>query len=77
MPDVGQPGAGTTSSPYFYRNPQYYFMVDSSKPDTPSKVETLVTYKSSAGSDVKLYLCNGSTKNRITHITDDNIVDKS
>jgi hypothetical protein len=66
------------TNPLFYQSPQVYFYFDRSKvinPGNVTQIETLVTFQSSANSDVKLYLINADTKERVPTIQEKNLVD--
>ena len=72
------PGGGVPTNPLFYQSPQVYFYFDRSKvinPGNVTQIETIVTFQSSANSDVKLYLINADTKERVPTIQEKNLVD--
>jgi hypothetical protein len=68
------------NSPYFYQSPQVYFYFDKTKVPNPAiveKVETLITYQSDTGADVKLYLLNAENRDRVSSIKEQQLVDAS
>ena len=73
-------GGGTPAAPTFYNNPQVYFHFDKTKVQNPGQIEkfeVLITYTSEKGADVKLFLLNADSKERVNNVSEDKLVDKS
>ena len=70
--------SGPPSSPFFYQSPQVYFYFDKSKVPNPalvSTMETLITFQSDTNADVKLFLVRADTRDRVTSIKENQLVD--
>lgn len=73
-------GGGTPAAPTFFNNPQVYFNFDKTKVQNPGsieKIEVLITYTSDKGADVKLFLLNADSKDRVCSISEAKLVDAS